>query len=367
MKKIEKVIISGGGTGGHIFPAVAIANEIKKQNPEADILFVGAEGKMEMEKVPQAGYTIIGLPIRGLQRKFTLSNFLLPFKIIKSLLKARKTIIKFQPQIVIGVGGYASGPTLLAASWRKIPTIIQEQNSFAGKTNIILGKKAHKICVAYAGLEQFFPENKIVITGNPVRHEVIDINGKKEKALQKFNFTTAKKTVLILGGSLGARTINNALLKYIHLFQKEEIQVIWQCGKLYKSALEEKVKQLPKDGLILTDFIADMDLAYAAADIVISRAGAISVSELCMVGKPTILVPSPNVAEDHQTHNAMALVNEQAAILIKDKNAVEQLVPSAIELILNPQQQKELSSNISKLAKPNATRDIVNTLNEVLV
>lgn len=366
MKKIDKIIISGGGTGGHIFPAIAIANEIMKRNPKAEILFVGAEGKMEMEKVPQAGYEIIGLPIRGLQRKLTFSNFLLPIKIIQSLLKARKTIKRFKPQLVVGVGGYASGPTLLAASWRKIPTIIQEQNSFAGKTNIILAKKAHKICVAYTGLDQFFPKNKIVLTGNPVRNQMVDIANKKEAAIQHFNFSSNKKTVLVIGGSLGARTLNNALLKGLSSLQEKNIQVIWQCGKLYKKALDQKLETHNKNDLILTDFIASMDLAYAAADIVISRAGAISVSELCLIGKPTLLVPSPNVAEDHQTHNAMALVNENAAILIKDKVAEIDLIPAVINLLSDDEKQKELSSNITKLAKPKATEDIVNTLIDVL-
>ncbi|MGB0933257.1 MAG: undecaprenyldiphospho-muramoylpentapeptide beta-N-acetylglucosaminyltransferase [Lishizhenia sp.] len=367
MKKIERVIISGGGTGGHIFPAIAIANEIKKRNPEANILFVGAEGKMEMEKVPQAGYSIVGLPIRGLQRKFTLTNFLLPFKIIKSLLKARKTIKEHKPELVIGVGGYASGPTLMAASWQKIPTIIQEQNSFAGKTNIILGKKANKICVAYAGLEQFFPKDKIVLTGNPVRNEMVDINDKRDSAIEHFKFQSDKKTVLIIGGSLGARTLNNSVFNGLISLQEKNIQVIWQCGKLYKKTLEEKLQNHNLDNIILTDFIARMDFAYAAADVVVSRAGAISVSELCLVGKPTILVPSPNVAEDHQTHNAMALVNKDAAILVKDNVAEKELVSTLISLVENKEEQKKLASNITQLAKPRATEDIVNTLTDVLL
>lgn len=365
--KIKKAIISGGGTGGHIFPAIAIANEIKNQNPKADILFVGAEAKMEMEKVPAAGYQIVGLPIRGLQRKLTLSNFALPFKIISSLIKATRTIKKFKPDVVIGVGGYASGPTLKAATWLNIPTVIQEQNSFAGKTNKLLASKVKKVCVAYDGLEKVFPKEKIVFTGNPVRSEVVDIANKKEEALKTYNFTANKKTLLIIGGSLGAKTLNDSVKAELKTLVDNNIQVIWQCGKLYKKQLIEGLKAHNLENIIITDFIARMDLVYAVADVVVSRAGAISVSELCLVAKPTILVPSPNVAEDHQTHNAMALVNKSAALMIKDKDAVKHLIPAAIELLKDSNKQAELSKAIKVLGKPNATKDIVQTISELVV
>lgn len=366
MKKIERAIISGGGTGGHIFPAIAIADEIKRRNPDAKILFVGAIGKMEMEKVPAAGYDIKGLEIVGLQRKLTLSNFLLPFKIIKSLLKAKRIIKEFKPQIVVGVGGYASGPTLKAATMAKIPSLIQEQNAFAGKTNKLLGKSVQKICVAYDGLESVFPAEKIVLTGNPTRKNMVSIKGKEQEAYEFFGFDSNKKTVLIIGGSLGARTLNESVLNHIQLLKENGIQVIWQCGKLYFDEMERKTEGLVYPELHLTQFISRMDLAYAAADVVISRAGAISVSELCIVKKPSVLVPSPNVAEDHQTKNAMALVNKSAAVLVKDAEAVDTLIPTTIEILNNKEQQKELAKNIELLAKPEATIEIVNELEKLI-
>lgn len=366
MKKIERAIISGGGTGGHIFPAVAIADEIKRRNPDAQILFVGAVGKMEMEKVPAAGYEIKGLEIVGLQRKLTLSNFLLPFKILKSLLKAKRIIKEFKPQVAIGVGGYASGPTLKAATMTGVPSLIQEQNAFAGKTNKLLGKSVQKICVAYDGLESVFPSEKIVLTGNPTRKSMVSIKGKEQEAHEFFGFDSSKKTVLIIGGSLGARTLNESVLKHIELLQENGIQVIWQCGKLYFDEMERKTQGLTYPELHLTQFISRMDLAYAAADVVISRAGAISVSELCIVKKPSILVPSPNVAEDHQTKNAMALVNKSAAVLVKDAEALETLIPITIELLNNEEQQKTLANNIELLAKPEATVEIVNELEKLI-
>lgn len=359
---MKRVIISGGGTGGHIFPAVAIADELKRQFPGVDILFVGAEGKMEMEKVPQAGYKIIGLPITGLQRKLTLKNLALPFKIIKSMVMAGKTIRQFKPEVVIGVGGYASGPTLKTASMLGIPTLVQEQNSFAGKTNMLLAKKANVLCVAYEGMEKFFPKEKIVLTGNPVRLEVTQIDGKRDEAFEFYGLDASRPTVLVIGGSLGARTLNESLVGGIKRLQKQGIQVLWQCGKLYFDELTGRLKGTDLTGIHLTQFISRMDLAYALADVIVSRAGAISVSELCLVHKPAILVPSPNVAEDHQTHNAMALVSRQAAILVKDIDAGNTLVDEAIKLIQDKNQQAILSNNIAQLGKPNATKDIVNEI-----
>lgn len=345
-----KVILSGGGTGGHIFPAVAIANEIKKLVPQADILFVGALGKMEMEKVPAAGYKIIGVPIAGLQRKFTLANLKLPFLIIQSLLKTRKIIKDFQPDVVVGTGGYASGPLLKAATSKGIPILLQEQNSYAGITNKILSKKASKICVAYEGMEKFFPKEKILLTGNPVRQDIKDVKERRTEALQFFKLDSNKKTILVIGGSLGARTINESIGSGLQQLVDNNIQLIWQTGKSYYETAKTQTAKFADKNIRAFDFIARMDLAYAAADIVISRAGASSVSELCNIGMPCILVPSPNVAEDHQTKNAMALVHKDAAILVSDSEAREKLVPEAIELIINSIQQVTLSNNISKMA-----------------
>jgi len=364
--KIERAIISGGGTGGHIFPAIAIADEIKRKNPSAEILFVGAEGKMEMEKVPEAGYKIEGLQIVGFKRKQLLSNFTLPFKIIKSLLKARKIIKNFNPQVVVGVGGYASGPTLKMSTLLKIPSMVQEQNSFPGKTNKILSKSVQKICVAYDGLDAFFPEDKIVLTGNPTRQNMIQIVGKKEEAIKHFDLDKTQKTILIIGGSLGARTLNDSVYKKLEELKREGVNVIWQSGKLYFEKLHTELKEKALNNIKLVQFIRRMDLAYAVADVVISRAGAISVSELCLVKKPTILVPSPNVAEDHQTKNALALVKKNAAILVKDNKAVENLIEIALGLLKNEKKCAELSENISFLGKPNATSDIVNELEKIV-
>lgn len=364
--KIERAIISGGGTGGHIFPAIAIADEIKRRNPDVDILFVGAEGKMEMEKVPAAGYEIKGLPIVGLQRKLTLSNFLLPFKIIGSLMKARKIVKDFKPQVAVGVGGYASGPTLKAATMLKIPSIIQEQNAFAGKTNKILSKSVKKICVAYDGLERFFPKEKIVLTGNPTRKDMVDISGKKEEGYKLYEFDPGKKTILIIGGSLGARTLNESVVAEIEKLKSSNVQVLWQCGKLYHDQLQESLMNIDLGNIKMVQFIARMDLAYAIADVVISRAGAISVSELCLVKKPAILVPSPNVAEDHQTKNAMALVNKDAAILVNDNEAKNKLISTALELLENNDKCSTISKNAGALGKPNATAEIVDVLEGLL-
>ena len=359
------VVISGGGTGGHIFPAVAIADEIKRRNPDAEILFVGADGKMEMEKVPQAGYKIIGLPIAGLQRRLTWKNLLLPIKILKSMSKARRILQEFQPEVVVGVGGYASGPTLKAATMLHIPALIQEQNSFAGKTNKLLGKSVQRVCVAYNGLERFFPSDKIVFTGNPVRSDVVRIEGKRREALEHYGFDSSKQTLVVIGGSLGARTLNESVLQHLDTLVEQDVQVLWQCGKLYYDTLQEKLKDRNLKGVQLVQFIARMDLAYAIADVVVSRAGAISVSELCLVAKPAILVPSPNVAEDHQTHNAMALVNQLAALIVKDSEAREHLVSTALKLLSDEDLKKELALNIKRLGRPEATAQIVDELEKI--
>ena len=364
--KIERVVISGGGTGGHIFPAVAIADEIKKRNPSVEILFVGANGKMEMEKVPAAGYKIVGLDIVGFQRKFTFSNFSLPFKIVKSLMNARSILKEFKPQVVIGVGGFASGPTLQAATYLNIPTLVQEQNSFPGKTNKILSKKVTKICTAYEGLDKFFPKDKIIETGNPVRFEMVQIDGKRDEAFQFYNLDSSKKTILIIGGSLGARTLNESVIPFISELQNQNIQLLWQCGSYYYDSLKEQIDKIDMHGINMLKFINRMDLAYALADVVISRAGAISVSELCLIQKPTILVPSPNVAEDHQTKNAMALVSKNAALLVKDSESKSKLIPTVIDLLDNENQQEELKVAISKLGKPNATSTIVDEIEKIV-
>lgn len=360
MKKELKVIISGGGTGGHIFPAISIANAIMELNPDAKILFVGAEGRMEMQKVPDAGYQIIGLPIAGLDRKHLWKNIGVAIKLIRSQLKARKIINDFKPQIAVGVGGYASGPTLKTASMMGIATLIQEQNSYAGVTNKLLGKKAHRICVAYDHMDRFFPTEKLMMTGNPVRQTLIDKRPSKENALASFNLAPNKKTILIIGGSLGARTINNALINAIPTIKNNsDIQFIWQTGKIYHDQVLNELKAtttLPN--LYVTDFIKDMPAAYAAADLIISRAGAGSISEFCLLGKPVILIPSPNVAEDHQTKNAQALVDKQAALLIKDSDANQELFVTALQTIKDDETLKDLAAHISQLALPNAARMI---------
>jgi UDP-N-acetylglucosamine--N-acetylmuramyl-(pentapeptide) pyrophosphoryl-undecaprenol N-acetylglucosamine transferase len=344
------VIISGGGTGGHIFPAVAIANALKKINAQTEILFVGANGRMEMEKVPAAGYKIEGLDISGIQRKFSLQNFLLPLKVIKSVLKARAIVKNFKPDVAVGVGGYASGPLLFAATGMKVPALIQEQNSFAGVTNKLLAKRVQRICVAYDGMEKYFPAEKIMMTGNPVRENMVEIKGKREEALRFFGLDQNKKTVLVIGGSLGARTINQSIEAGIDAFAKSGVQLIWQTGKAFYPQAQKRTAELKANGIGAYDFIQRMDLAYAAADVVISRAGASSVSELALVAKPAILVPSPNVAEDHQTKNALSLVNKEAAILVKDAEASAQLMQKCLELINDQGQQNKLVQNITKLA-----------------
>ena len=364
--KLNKVIISGGGTGGHIFPAVAIANKIKEKNPNCDILFVGAEGKMEMEKVPKAGYKIIGLPIRGLQRRLTLKNLAVPFKLLASLRQAKKIVKDFKPDVAIGVGGYASAATLRKAAQQGVPTLVQEQNSYPGITNKWLAKKAKTICVAYDGLDRFFPKEKIVKTGNPVRNDVVQIDGKRDEAFEFFGLDKNKKTVLVVGGSLGAGTINISFKEGIKKLIDNDIQVVWQCGKGYITNLSKFVKELNTNLIYISDFIYKMDLAYACADVIVSRAGAMSISELCLVGKPTILVPSPNVSEDHQTKNAMALVDKNAAILVKDQEAKNTLIDTVNTLINDVDTQNELSKNIKTLGIPDAADRIYKEIEKII-
>ncbi len=358
-----RFILSGGGTGGHIYPAIAIANELKSRFPDAEFLFVGAKDKMEMQKVPQAGYKIEGLWIAGLQRKLTLQNAMFPVKLISSLLRARTIIRGFKPDVVIGTGGFASGPLLQVAGFAGIPTVIQEQNSYPGITNKMLAKKASKICVAYENLERFFPASKIVMTGNPVRQDLIDIDGKRSEAIDYFKLDANKRTLLVLGGSLGARRINQLIAKEIVGIAAQNIQIIWQCGKLY---FEEYKHFGEMENIQVLAFIDRMDLVYAAADVVVSRAGASSVSELCIVGKPVIFIPSPNVAEDHQTKNAKAIVDKGGAILLKESELDTQFESTFSKLLTDESKQRELSENILKLGKPGATNEIVDEIVKLL-
>lgn len=354
----HKFILSGGGTGGHIYPAIAIANELESRFPDAEILFVGAKDKMEMQKVPQAGYKIKGLWIAGLQRKLTIQNAMFPFKLLSSLWESRKIIKKFQPDVVIGTGGFASGPLLKMANIMNIPTVIQEQNSYPGITNKLLSTKANSICVAYDHLERFFPVDKMILTGNPVRQDLLDIQDKRKEAIEYFNLDASKKTLLVLGGSLGARRINQLIEKELDNFHALDIQVIWQCGKFYL----EDYKKYNKHNIQVVAFIERMDLVYAAADVIISRAGASSVSELCIVGKPVIFIPSPNVAEDHQTKNAEAIVKKKGAILLKESQLDEDFGLVFESLVKDQGKQDQLSENIKLLAKPKATEQIVDAI-----
>ena len=358
-----RFILSGGGTGGHIYPAVAIADELKSRYPDAEFLFVGASDRMEMDKVPQAGYKIEGLWISGIQRKLTLKNLAFPFKLMTSLLRSRKIIKTFKPDVVIGTGGFASGPLLQAATSKKIPSLIQEQNSYPGITNKLLGKKVNTICVAYEGLEKFFPKEKIRLTGNPIRKDLLEVKSKHIEGKDAFKLIHSKHTLLVLGGSLGARRINQLIESNLETFDNLNVQVIWQCGKLYY----DQYKQYNElDNLQVHAFLNTMDLAYGAADVIISRAGAISVSELCIVGKPVIFIPSPNVAEDHQTKNAKAVADKNAAILIREKDLDMEFKIQFSELISNDDKRKELSKNIESLALVNATNDIVNEIEKLL-
>ncbi|REE83027.1 UDP-N-acetylglucosamine-N-acetylmuramylpentapeptide N-acetylglucosamine transferase [Lutibacter oceani] len=362
MKQSINIILSGGGTGGHIYPAVSIANELKGKYPEAKFLFVGAKDRMEMEKVPQAGYEIKGLWISGLQRSLSLKNLAFPFKLISSLWNAFRIIKRFKPTIVIGTGGFASGPTLYAASLKGVKTLIQEQNSYPGITNKLLSKKANKICVAYDGLERFFPSEKIIKTGNPVRQDLLDVASKKEEANIFFKLKSDKKTLVIIGGSLGARAINNLIEKHINWLVENKIQVIWQTGKLY---YDEFKKYDDLEGVQTHAFLNRMDLTYAAADVLISRAGASSISELCIVGKPVIFIPSPNVAEDHQTKNALSVVTKNAALLLKESE-LKMFKTMFLGLINDVELQQKLSKNIKALALPNATKDIVKEIEKLI-
>ena len=362
--KPPKVIISGGGTGGHIFPAIAIANALKAKNQAVEILFVGAEGRMEMEKVPEAGYKIVGLRIAGLQRSFSLKsikkNLSFPFKLIGSLMKAKKILKEFKPDVVVGVGGYASGPMLRVATGNGVPGLIQEQNSYPGITNKLLGNRVSRICVAYDGMEKYFPKEKIILTGNPVRKEVVQLEGKRERAMEFFGLDPNKKTILVIGGSLGARSINQGIKPCLDRFRQQGLQLIWQTGKLFIDEAEKAVASHKEAGIQAHQFIKKMDYAYAAADLVVSRAGAIAVSELCLTQKPSILVPYPHAAEDHQTKNALALVNHGAAVLIPDQDVGEKLGGRILELMESEDERQKLSRNISGLGFQDADEVIAN-------
>lgn len=373
-----RVIISGGGTGGHIFPAISIANSLKEANPDTELLFVGAEGKMEMEKVPAAGYKIVGLPIVGLQRQLNLRNIIndikVPFKLLASSRKAKKVLKEFKPDIAVGVGGYASGPLLKAAQKMGIPTLLQEQNGFAGLTNKLLGGKADCICVAYEGMERFFPKEKIVMTGNPIRSDIVPATVEMvQEGLDYYKLNPGMDHILILGGSLGSGTLNNAIKAWIEAGCPggENAEILWQCGKYYKAGIDSFMEGMKAKGMDIskihhTDFIGRMDLAYAVADVVISRSGASTVSELCAAGKASVFVPSPNVAEDHQTHNAMALVRKDAALIVKDADAVRDLMSTALDLVKNEEKIVELEKNISAMALTDAGRAIVEEIYKVL-
>jgi UDP-N-acetylglucosamine--N-acetylmuramyl-(pentapeptide) pyrophosphoryl-undecaprenol N-acetylglucosamine transferase len=350
-----KVIISAGGTGGHIFPAIAVADELRRRDPSVQILFVGAKGKMEMERVPKAGYAIEGLWISGFQRRLTWQNLIFPFKVLSSMWKARRIIRDFQPNVVVGFGGFASGPTLRVAASKGIPTVLQEQNSYAGVTNKLLAEKAVKICVAY-------PKDKVVLTGNPVRSDILNLHAKKVEGIKHFNLNPNRKTIVIIGGSLGARTLNRAMEASADLIaQNQDVQILWQCGKLYETDFKDgKAANLPN--VQMKTFIDRMDLVYAAADVIIARAGALTISELCLAGVPSVLVPSPNVAEDHQTQNAMSLVNENAAILVKDVHAKEEMIEKALQILRNDLLQSDLKNNILRLGRPYACKDIADEI-----
>lgn len=363
---IKKVIISGGGTGGHIFPALAIANEIRKRYPDSEILFVGALGRMEMEKVPAAGYEIVGLPVMGFPRKPSLKMITFFSHLLKSASLARKIVKDFNPQVAIGVGGYASGPLLRAAAKRNIPALIQEQNSYAGITNKLLGKKVNSICVAYDKMDRFFPAEKIIFTGNPVRENLVENLSHKNEALDYFGLNEKEKVVLIVGGSLGARSINNAVLKNLTEIEKSGVQVIWQTGAIYFDRIQNQLKNSKPKNLQVHQFLSRMDLAYTAADLVISRAGAGTISELCLVAKPSVLVPSPNVSEDHQTKNAMALVEKEAALMVADNDIDKQLFPLAFSTSKDEVKCRDLSSKIKQLAKPDATKTIVDEVEKLV-
>jgi len=364
---MKKVIISGGGTGGHIFPAISIANALREKDSSIEILFVGALGRMEMERVPAAGYKIIGLPVRGFDRSNPVKNFKILYQLLISIVKAKSLIKSFKPDAAIGVGGYASGPMLRAAASAGVPTLIQEQNSYAGVTNKLLASKAKKICVAYPGMEKFFPQEKILLTGNPVRQDLLNTDFSKESAYTKFGLDEDKKTILVIGGSLGARTINESIISHLDFIEsKNDIQILWQTGKYYYKGIIEKLKDRKLSNIKILEFVQDMNMAYAISDLVISRAGAGSISEFCLLKKPVILVPSPNVAEDHQTSNAMALVNNSAALMIKDSESVDKLIPLAFEVVNNKKQLEDLSENIYKLAQHDSASRIADEVLKIM-
>ena len=357
-----KVIVSGGGTGGHIFPALAIANELRERLPETDILFVGALGKMEMERVPAAGYRIVGLPVMGFPRKFSFRILTFFFKLLKSMRLANKVIADFKPDVVIGVGGYASGPLLKAAVRKGVPAVLQEQNSYAGVTNKMLAVDVAKICVAYPNMSRYFPAEKIVFTGNPIRKNLLEVLVNRTEAFEQFRLNAEKPVVLVVGGSLGARSLNESVMANLELIRKTDAQIIWQTGSYYYKEMLERLGDDAPANLQPMEFVSRMDLAYAVADVVISRAGAGTISELCLLGKPSVLVPSPNVAEDHQTKNALALVDNQAALLIKDADSKEQLWLETFKLLGDKPRLKSLSENIQKLGRPNAAKEIVDVI-----
>jgi UDP-N-acetylglucosamine--N-acetylmuramyl-(pentapeptide) pyrophosphoryl-undecaprenol N-acetylglucosamine transferase len=353
-----RVLIGGGGTGGHVFPAIAIADALKEKNPETELLFVGALGRLEMEKVPQAGYTIKGLPLAGFQRKFSLKNFTFFFKLLVSMIRSRGIVRTFDPHVAVGVGGYASGPILKAAARKRVPVLIQEQNSYAGVTNRLLARSARTICVAYEGMDRFFPAEKIVFTGNPVRRHLAEISGRYEEGLKAFDLTAGRKVCLVVGGSLGARILNQSLMEGMEKLDRTDLQLLWQCGKYYQQEVEGAVKASGATHIRVLPFIHNMELAYGVADVIISRAGAITISELCLIGKPVILVPSSNVAEDHQTRNAEALVSRNAALMVSDHQAREQLVDHMLNLLSDEKKKKELSDNIKQLGVTDASERI---------
>lgn len=361
-----RIMISGGGTGGHIYPAIAIANAWKENFPDSEILFVGAEGKMEMRKVPEAGYEIVGLKVAGLQRSLTVKNLSFPFKLMQSLKSSRTLLNNFKPHAVVGVGGYASGPLLFMAQRKKITTLIQEQNSYAGLTNKLLAKKADAICVAYPDMQEFFPIEKMKYTGNPVRKDILSLEGKVEQAFLHFGLDRSKPVILVLGGSLGAKTINDALLQHMGELEALGYQVVWQTGRVYFEGIKHKLADSGLKHVHVLEFISHMDMAYAAADLVISRAGALTVSELSLAGKPVVFIPSPNVVDDHQTKNAMALVKNNAAALLRDGDAIGELLTVVEELMQDPSMRKRLSENIQKMAKPDAAKEIVEVLENLI-
>lgn len=366
-----KAIISGGGSGGHIFPAVAIAGALKRRHPDVDILFIGAEGRMEMEKVPAAGYKIEGLPIAGLQRKLTLENIVknlqLPFKMLKSRRKVKDILRSFAPDIVVGVGGFASEPTLKAAADMGYPTLLQEQNSYAGLTNKMLARNAKKICVAYEGMDRFFPKDKIIFTGNPVRRDIEQMNATREEGCEMFGLNPEGRVLLSVGGSLGARSINQMIISHLHFFKENRIQLVWQTGRwMYEEAVSAVKRANVEDWVKVHQFISRMDMAYAAADVVISRAGAIAISELCIVGKPVVLIPSPNVAEDHQTKNALALVDRGAAVMVRDAECDALCLPQVQELFENAAHREAMSVAIKKMAVYGAADKIVDQIDKIV-